>query len=136
MHGVPTVPRYLDTALRTRADYSRIKSVSLRQAFRCAAQSPAATTARRSRLAHRLPRVDGFEEQDSLLDLRGEEREVHELGDPGAGEAKPARSVGLIPILAAVDGGLKAVREREHLGDPGRTSHGLRWRVAGLASER
>ena len=60
----------------------------------------------------------------------------HELGDPGAGEVELARGVGLVPVFAAVDGGLKAVREGEHLGDPGRPSHGLRWRGLGLFGKR
>jgi len=42
------------------------------------------------------------QEQDGLLDVRREEQQVHDRGDPGAGDVGQAHQVGVVGDLALV----------------------------------
>jgi hypothetical protein len=63
-----------------------------------------------------------LEEEDLLLDVGGDEQEVHELGDAGTGEAEAPGEVGVVGELAAIDAALQGVGERELPGDAGRVA--------------
>src|SRR5690606_22186697 len=63
-----------------------------------------------------------LEGEDLLLDVGGDEREVHELGDAGAGEAEASGEVGEVRKLAGIHAALQGAGERELAGDAGRVA--------------
>src|SRR5690606_20921791 len=60
-----------------------------------------------------------------LLDVGGQQREVHELGDPGPGQLEVPGRVGLVAEVAPLDRGSEAVGEGKHLGHAGRAADGV-----------
>ena len=77
-------------------------------------------------LAEKLDTVDGLQEGELLLDVERQVREVHELGDPCTREAELANELGLVAVLALVEGSLKAGNKHERLRDTCRTPGWLR----------
>ena len=69
-------------------------------------------------LAERLDPIDRLERKDALLKVGRELKEVQDLRDPGAREAELPGGVGAVGVVAAVDGGFKAVRPGQRLRHP------------------
>lgn len=57
------------------------------------------------------------EGQDLGLDVGCEQEQVHELGDPGAGEAEATGHIGVVAELALLHPALESVGQRELAGD-------------------
>src|SRR5262249_10389316 len=70
------------------------------------------------------------EGEDLGLDVGGEEEEVHDLGQAGAGQAVVTRDVSVVLELAAPDAGLDGGGLGQEAGDAG----GVRLAQAGLAA--
>lgn len=75
-------------------------------------------------LGDRLAAGGVLEGEDLLLEVGGEQEEVHQLGEPGAGQAVVAGDVGLVGVAVGVDLVGDAVDEREAAGDGGRVALG------------
>src|SRR5579884_1192872 len=80
-------------------------------------------------LADRLDAIDRFQEQHPLLQVRREQQQVEEMGQPRAREAESPRDVGLVAQLAVRDRLLDLVRERQHQGHARGPLHGRRRRL-------
>lgn len=63
-------------------------------------------------------RVDPGQVEDGLLDVRGKVQEAHDLGDPGPGDARESRDLGVVPDLAGFEVFPEAVREGQESRDP------------------
>jgi len=59
---------------------------------------------------------DGFQEQHLLLEVRGEEEQVHHLADAGTGPAEAAGDLGAIRDAAGVDQALEVLGEGQEGG--------------------
>jgi len=56
----------------------------------------------RSRMGARQPSVSARQEENRLLAVRGEEQEVHDLGDAGAGDVGQGRQTRTVSILSPI----------------------------------
>jgi len=90
---------------------------------------------------HHLPRhhpqrplAGGLEAEDLFLDIGGQQGQVEELGDAGAGEPILTGQGGAVLKLAAIDGVPNPVRHGEHASHPSGPSDGCgrrgRWLLA------
>lgn len=71
-------------------------------------------------LGDRLAAGEHLEVEDVLLCGRGQEQQVHHLGESGAGEAVGSGHVGVVAELASLDPGFDVVGQGQEPGDTGR----------------
>ena len=98
---------------------------------RCFRQSRVAAMGGASLTDRGAAPVGSRQEQDVLLDVRGEVQQVHDLRHAGAGDVAEAGQLGVVGDLAVVGtSSSKWMRQRHQPGDPGHAARcvgGLAW---------